>query len=122
MTKQTGTKYEYQLKAKLLKLPNTLAVIRSAGSHGQSDITHILRDRVRLFEVKSTAKDKYYLSKDSKQSANLKALLQKPVEYPLEIYYAVKFLNSGWEFFPLLPEMKKCEINGGLTWEEAFLS
>jgi len=109
-----GQKYERKLRDQLMELPQIVTVSRSAGSKNL-DLIALFKKRVVIFEVKSTSKDVVYPSKDAEQ---FEILLNLPeaTDYILEKYYAVWFLNRGWEFFKIDENLKRCKIGEGIKW------
>ena len=111
-----GAKYERKLRKQMMELPQVITVIRSAGSKNL-DLIALLKKKVLILEVKSTSKDTFYPSKDKEQ---FQILLDIPpaFDYVLEKYYAVWFLNRGWEFFEVKENLKSCKVGGGIPWKK----
>lgn len=111
-----GQKYERLLKAKLLEFPDTIVVIRSAGSKGSGDLTVLQKRKVFIIEVKSCKGNIFYPSKDPEQFEMLKEISEAQT-YLIEKYYAVWFLNRAWEFFRIDEDLKRCKLGEGESWQ-----
>lgn len=115
-----GAKYERELQKKLNAFPKTFLqrVTGSAtGEQGLGDLIGVVRGAMYLIEVKSTRKDRYYLSKDPEQFTLIKEAL---ADLPITPVLAVRFKRPvGWKFVNLrerLPTKVTRQTESDFTW------
>ena len=111
--RQNGKKYEGELVRTLKEMG---IAARLGRSNEEGDV--ILPEINLVLEAKSThLKDRYRLSKASDQYFRLKRLKQT-------VFYAVRFKGegiSGWEFYPIPPNIQVLYRHEGLSLKEFVL-